>query len=208
MNKAVVFDLDGTLWDSRVEVAHCWENLGKKLFGDYFVMDADFVQRQMGKTMAQIKDCVRETYGLTFEQADEFEKHAFEAEVNHLSKHPGTIYNGVEQTITSLKKKGYKVFICSNCQKGYIETFLPLIKKNLFDDYICFGDTHAEKYVSILEILIRNKIDFAYYVGDTEMDKEAARKAHVLFIYAAYGFGKVTNYFEKINKFEELDILL
>ena len=207
MNKAIVFDLDGTLWDSRKQVSKCWENLGKKLFGDFFKMSSSFLESQMGKTMAEIENDIRDTYKLSEEQIKKFSSLAFDEEVKYLQRHPGVLYPNLIETIEDIKRKGYKVFICSNCQSGYIETFLNLLPEELFDDHICFGDTKQEKYISLLEILTRNCIDFAYFVGDTEKDYEAAMKAHVYFIHATYGFGKVNKCYASIDSLKDLSEL-
>ena len=42
----------------------------------------------------------------------------------------------------------------------------------------------------IFDLLKRNGITDAVYVGDTEGDEKAARYAKIPFIWAAYGFGK------------------
>ena len=51
---SVIFDLDGTLWDSSAQVAECWSQVGARLLGPGFFLTPDDVKAQMGKTMDEI----------------------------------------------------------------------------------------------------------------------------------------------------------
>ena len=50
----------------------------------------------------------------------------------------------------------------------------------------------------------RNRIDKAVYVGDTQGDLDACRKAGVPFIFAGYGFGSVDDDSNAISSLDEL----
>ena len=50
----------------------------------------------------------------------------------------------------------------------------------------------------------RNGIESAVYVGDTQGDADACKKAGVPMIYAAYGFGDVKGDYVTIHSFDEL----
>lgn len=50
----------------------------------------------------------------------------------------------------------------------------------------------------------RNNYQKAYYIGDTQKDKDACEFAKIPFVYASYGFGDVKDYDKKIDSFEEL----
>ena len=58
-------------------------------------------------------------------------------------------------------------------------------------------------------IIERNNLKSPVYVGDTQGDFDACKKAGVPFIWAAYGFGKdVVADAGKIDEFSELEKLL
>ncbi|HCI83450.1 MAG TPA: HAD family hydrolase, partial [Lachnospiraceae bacterium] len=89
------------------------------------------------------------------------------------------------------------------CQKGYIEDFLHTSGTgSLIEDHVCFGDTGKPKDFSIRLCMERNELQRALYVGDTAGDLDAARKAGIPFIYAAYGFGQVDAEKEKVPSIE------
>ena len=55
MNQAIIFDMDGTLWDSAANVAESWNEAVKKEGYDYHFTKDD-IMSVMGKTMDQIGD--------------------------------------------------------------------------------------------------------------------------------------------------------
>ena len=55
-NIALIFDLDGTLWDSTEAVAESWSECGKKYFGENFSISKEDVRFQMGKPMEEIAE--------------------------------------------------------------------------------------------------------------------------------------------------------
>ena len=52
--RALIFDLDGTLWDSAEPVAIAWSTAGRRYLGPSFNLTSEDVYREMGKTMDQI----------------------------------------------------------------------------------------------------------------------------------------------------------
>lgn len=203
---SVIFDLDGTLWDSSAQVAECWSQVGKSLLRPGFSLTSDDVKAQMGKTMDEIAFSL---LGPSFpvELAKEVGKAFFDSENAYLANHSGTLMDGVGETLALLKGQ-YRLFIVSNCQKGYIETFLPLLPPSTFEGHMCFDDTKAEKAVTIKALMKAYSLGQAIYVGDTMKDEEAAHKAGLPFVYCAYGFGKAVNPEFTISSFKELAYVL
>lgn len=106
-----------------------------------------------------------------------------------------------------LRNRGYKLFVVSNCQAGYIETFIKAHHlEGYFKDIECPGNTGLLKADNIRLITERNHLVNPVYVGDTRSDAMAAHAAGVPFVFAAYGFGQVEEYDGKIESFEQLPI--
>ena len=188
---SVIFDLDGTLWDASEPVAKSWEATGKTFLGDTFKLDGEGARKLMGKTMdgiiSEIAPNVQDR-----ETRERFSRAFLEAEVEYLKTHPGRLWPHGLETLHALKAAGHRLFIVSNCQNGYIETFLPIVPADLFDGYLCWGDTHADKHVTITALMEKHGIERAVYVGDTEGDETQAHLAGLPFIHASYGYGKAT----------------
>ena len=187
MLPALIFDLDGTLWDACKEIGEAWTIVGKKYFGDDYVVTLEMARSQMGKTMEEIANALMYSE-LPQDEKDKFIKEAFEYEIEYLKDNPGKLFGHELEVLCSLKDKGYPLYIVSNCQTGYIEKFLPLAP-SLFIDHMCWSDTGKPKNVTIRALMERNGIENAIYIGDTEKDEDAAHKAGLPFLHAAYGFG-------------------
>ena len=69
------------------------------------------------------------------------------------------------------------------------------------------GDTGTEKGETIKRLMGQHDITSAVYIGDTQGDLEAARKAGIPFIFAAYGFGDPEEWEAKIEAPAQLEAL-
>ena len=126
-------------------------------------------------------------------------------ENEYLSRHGGTLYPNVEQTLSALKNSGYDLYIVTNSQDGYVEAFLGSMNlEKYFTDYEMFGRTGLLKAENIRLVMARNGIDNAVYVGDAKGDYDSAKTAKIPFIYAKYGFGTVADCKYSVDEFDEL----
>ena len=199
--KAIIFDLDGTLWDSAQAVVDSW-NEKIQFFPDIdYYITMEQMYGYMGKTMEEI--------GLAFfntvsrERALELLKICMDYENLYIEEHGGILFDGLEETLAALKEN-YFLAIVSNCQEGYIEAFLKHHKlEQYFDDTENYGRTQRCKGDNIKLLVERNNLD-AVYVGDTMGDYDATMQAGLPFIHAAYGFGTVPEGTEKIDDIREL----
>ena len=117
------------------------------------------------------------------------------------------LYPQLEETLEALSQK-LPLFIVSNCNAEYIPCFLDAHQLHrYFQDWECIGRTGKQKWENIRLVVERNHLQRPVYVGDTAMDQEAAQKAGVPFLHAAYGFGEVTGAPE-ISQFPQLLELL
>ena len=106
-------------------------------------------------------------------------------------KKGGKLFEGLIETLEELKKD-FKLYIVSNCQNGYIETFLRFYGlENYFCDFENPDERCLSKGENIKAVLERNGFKNSIYVGDTQGDADAAKFAGIPFIYSSYGFGKV-----------------
>lgn len=203
MKQGIIFDMDGTLWDSAENVAKSW-NLA---IGESGLLKKELTAQDisgvMGKTMDIIADILFAELpaGARMEMLDA----CCARENAYLREHGGILYDGVEETLRALKRMGYQLYIVSNCQSGYIEAFLDYYGlRELFGDIECYGNNLLQKGENIRLIAERNGLEAAVYVGDIQGDYEASRMAGVGFIHAAYGFGTIDAEVMRIHSFAEL----
>lgn len=202
MKKGIIFDMDGTLWDSAEEVVTSWNQSVKAAGYDRAAITASDMQSVMGKTMDKLAD-------ILFPMFSEKERYALldrcgKDENEYLRQHGGRLYPDIRTTMETLKKK-YHLYIVSNCQSGYIEAFLDYYKfHDLIEDIECYGNNKKTKGENISLLYRRNELDDAVYVGDIEGDYISSKEAGVKFIHAAYGFGKIDEPVPEIKTFAEL----
>lgn len=202
MNTALIFDIDGTLWDSRRPVAIAWNQAILDETGTDRGLNAENIRYLFGKPMDEI------AASLFPEEPKERQlalgELCFARENEYLAKDPGTLFPGVRETLEKLAKR-YPLYIVSNCQSGYIDVFLSGTRlAPLFKGHLCFGDTGLSKGQTIRRLMERYGITDAVYVGDTKGDADACTEAQIPMIYAAYGFGEVANPERTIRSFSEL----
>jgi phosphoglycolate phosphatase len=205
---SIIFDLDGTLWDSSETVTRAWQTaLSKVPYMHHEVMTRERVRSITGMTYDNIFEKLFPT--LNAAQRAEVQHECSVAELDILHKQGGTLYPNLAETLTYLRQK-YKLYIVSNCQSGYIELFLDLHHMHpYFLAHQCYGTKGNPKADNIRDIVTDHNLLNPVYVGDTMGDYDAATKAGVPFIFAAYGFGEVlSGQVATINSFNELMQLL
>ena len=108
-----------------------------------------------------------------------------------LKEEPAKPYPGIPEVVRELSKR-YPLFIVSNCEQGYIELFMESSGlTSYFTDHLSLGDTGHVKKDNIAEIIRRNHLKNAVYIGDVQGDADSAHGAGIPIVYAAYGFGKI-----------------
>ena len=199
---SIIFDVDGTIWDSTESVAASWNKAIRESSDLDLTLDPVSLSRVFGKTMIEIADALFPA--LPTDKRMELLDVCFDEENRYLEDHPGILYPGVSETIKSLALK-YPLYIVSNCQCGYIEVMLrttglePYIK-----DHLCFGETQVSKGETILLLMEKNGLKSPVYVGDTQGDADSCKIAGIPFVFAEYGFGDVPDAGTRIRTFSEL----
>lgn len=203
MKKGIIFDMDGTLWDSAENVANAWNIAIEKTGLIQKKLTKQDIQNVMGKTMDVIADILFAE--LDGEQRMRLLEECCAMENDYLREHGGILYDGVKETFQKLKERGYHLSIVSNCQSGYIEAFLDYYKLwDAIEDKQCYGDNLRQKGENIRLVVERNDLDAAVYVGDIQGDYDASCQAGVQFIHASYGFGTIDAEVLAIKSFAEL----
>lgn len=187
--EAIIFDLDGTMWNALDGICLTWNQV-VKTHPECRKEQISFEELGgcLGLPMTEIAQ--RLFPGTTAQQQQSLMDECCEVENAYLSQHGGILYPKLEETLSELKKN-YKLFVVSNCQKGYIESFLKAHKLGAyFDDIECWGNNMLSKGENNKLVMKRNGVTKAVYVGDTAGDEESARVAGIPFIFARYGFGE------------------
>ena len=201
--ESLIFDIDGTLWDSRALVAEGYNIQLEKEGLSHLAVNAEMFIPLFGKVMTEIADIifpsipVPERYALM--------ERCMDTENRHLQSNPCCIgYPGIRETMEKLAES-HRLFIVSNSQKGYPELCMEKLGLTPYiEGHLCFGDTGQSKGRTIRILMETFALTDCAYVGDTQGDYEATLEAGIPFIWAAYGFGTPRGYDRRIDAPEDL----
>lgn len=188
MFDGVLFDLDGTLWNATVRICESWNRaLARHPEIARPPVTVPEVEATMGLLLPDIARRIlpgerEETRAMVLKE-QEGEEFAL------LRTQGGVFYPAVEETLAALSARA-KLFVVSNCQDGYIQTFYAAHKlERYFTGFECAGRTGRPKSHNIALVARQYGLARPVYVGDTLLDCTSAREAGVPFLHAAYGFG-------------------
>ena len=147
----IIFDVDGTLWDSTPIVAEAWTQAVLECGIKDRIVTAGELKQLFGKTMSVIAaslfpEASKEVQETILEKCCVYEEEALEENQQDIC------YPDVREVIKQLAKT-YDLYIVSNCQCGYIEQFL---RKTQLEAYI-------KRYRSVSEIPERTKVKISAF---------------------------------------------
>lgn len=190
MFDGILFDLDGTLWDSTPALAGIW----KIIFARHPELKRGPIEipEVRGCMGLLLDDIARKLFP---DEPDEvrlpLNEEFIELAPAYLAEHRGEAYPGAAEVLERLTKTT-RLFVVSNCQEGYIEGFYEATGLGgFFSGSECAGHTGLPKSENIKLVVERYGLKSPVYIGDTMLDYTSARDAGVPFLHAAYGFGEV-----------------
>ena len=190
MNKLAIFDLDGTLCDTLLDLQF-YINLTCEKFG-YPTCDLKTV-----RTHVCYESLIFMARCMGAESRDEKtlkEYHDYYAREYRLSGSPRTrLYDGMEETLIRLKEKGYKLAILTNKTKDQTDIIYDKYIKHVgFDKVVGLGNGVVAKpepteIFNLMKEFGSDK-ENTYFIGDGDTDVLASLRAGVNLIAVTYGY--------------------
>lgn len=199
-NDALIFDVDGTLWNACSASAKGW-NIGLAKLGiDRHITAAD-VEGVAGQPYEACIDILfpgfQERYPTLLDTLSA-------CEIDVIKSEGGRFYEGVIDGIQTLAHS-YKIFLVSNCQEWYMELFLRFSGlEPVLTGLDCHGLSQLPKSEMLARLTAQHSLHCPVYIGDTQGDETAAHLAKMDFIHAAYGFGSPAHEARHFDSFAEL----
>ena len=120
---SIIFDLDGTIWDTSEVCAKAWNNVIRRNQISFREITAQDVRSVTGKPHAE---CIQTVFSiLSNKEIFILTEETMSVDTAVIKEQGGVLYEGVSEGLLKLNKNFY-LFIVSNCQSGYIENiFIP-----------------------------------------------------------------------------------
>ena len=202
MIKNIVFDLDGTLWQTKKSYIYAYQKLCEK-YHKTPTNGFDDVLNYMGvKVDYLLKDLFPEIVNQT-----EIIKEAVNYSIEYIINNPNdTCYDGVFELLKKLSED-YKIYIISNCPNEYVKTFFKVSKTEKFISD--FYTIELGEKSSHLEKISNNYLDKTIFIGDDYEDySQIVNHQCIYFVYAKYGYKTSNVYDYSINNLNELKDIL
>ena len=195
--KALVFDLDGTLVDTK----HDMLDAGNLLFESqgWLTRLKGFsgLQTAIQGGRAILRYGLKEE-GISFnENMLAYYYQLYLKNYDSVLDNRSVIYDGVVATLEELQLMGVKLGLCTNKPEKYARELLKRLGLiDFFKSSFIGSDTVGIAKPDpkpLLEAIYRldKRPDEVFFVGDTNTDEEAAKNAHVNFIFCEYGHGNI-----------------
>ena len=195
---ALIFDMDGTLWDASSTYLKAW-NLAFKALNIHKIISETTLNGMMGWEKRKVFDQIFPE--LSIEKQDEIAALIEQKQDEILPIYGGKLYKGVQNGLVALAEK-YKIFIVSNCPANTINQMMKFTKiDHIITDTFAHGTNFMPKHNNIRLLIKKYKLKNPIYIGDTEGDKIQAELTPLPFVYVSYGFGKSSG----ILNFESFD---
>ncbi len=197
---ALIFDLDGTLWDAAPASTEGWNRALAQLRLPIKLTPAEIRSVAGNPTPRCFEILLPGLCPMSVENERLFERREREA----IEAMGGVLYAGVAEGLRRLSR-AYPLFLVSNCLEWYLDFFMRFSGLGAcFAGWDCHGSSGKGKPEMFLDLKARYGLRDAVYVGDTQGDRDAATRSDVDFAFARYGFGEVCSWTVAFDSFADL----
>ncbi|QOR34396.1 HAD family hydrolase [Clostridium sp. 'deep sea'] len=199
----IVFDIDGTLFNSRTVALPAFKKVLKHYNKD--IPSDSILLNTLGYPISEIWEMLLPE--LSNDDKDKISVYMGEIEAQMINNGDGKLFPGVKESLTKLQAAGHKLYTLSNCNEAYLHTVIDAFNlRPLFTGLHCASMYANETKAQILKRIIKEDKD-AVMVGDRFHDIEAGNINNIPTIFCNYGFSQsseITSQDFTITSFSEI----
>lgn len=187
--EALIFDLDGTLWN----VNQCCTDAWNKVLEGLGYEKRITLEEMNSVTGMPMDDIMKALLPEIINNQAGLHDLLNQMEEEMIGKQGTFVFPGVTEEIPELSKH-FRLFMVSNCQEWYLLRFLEFSGIGRFlSGWDCYGKSGTEKHKMISVMKRQYNLRDAVYIGDMMLDKESADLSGTDFLQVTYGFGAPIN---------------
>jgi len=205
MQNIVIFDMDGTLIDSKKDITIS-VNYVREVHYSLEPLSEEFIVEAINKEVRNLPELF---YG-----TQEYHKKdmlVFEAHYEEQCVKSPYLYSGIQEILDALKDANVKLSVATNAPTKFAKRMLASLSVEHYFDIIIGADevSHSKPSPEMLYRILEHydydkERDRALMVGDNSKDILSAQNANIDSLFATWGFSPETDFANRVDKPEEI----